>query len=254
MEQIHLKEHELCYSFPVCVPAITAAVTTRRLDAGFLHQDKGTIKKNRQAVLAALGLSIDGLVCGQQTHADGVRVVGAGDRGKGAFDFNDAFADTDALITREPGIALAVFTADCLPLFLIDERGAGIGVVHAGWRGTQKKIAQRAICAMREHFKVAAENIVAYFGPAIRRCCYEVGREFKSHFNTGLHEESGRFWLDLVGLNYRQLIEAGVRSEKIFDSGMCTSCRNDIFFSYRKEKEAAGRQMSLIVRRKQKSP
>lgn len=250
MEQIRLKEHGLYYSFPVCVPAITAVVTTRCFDVGFLRQDKDTIKKNRQAALAALGLPIDGLVCGQQTHADGVRVVGASDRGKGAFDFNEAFADTDALITGEPDVALAVFTADCLPLFLLDERGKGIGVVHAGWRGTQKKITQRAICAMREHFKIAAENIVAYFGPAIRRCCYEVGGEFRGHFNTGLYEKDDRYWLDLVELNYRQLIEAGVRSEKIFDSGMCTSCRNDTFFSYRKEKEAAGRQMSFIIKTK----
>lgn len=247
MKHAALRYDENFYQFTDTPHHIKAIITTRTLDLGFYKQDETQIKASRQRILTALSLELGQLICAEQPHSDGVRVVGSNERGRGAARFADAIKDTDALVTNEKGVALAVFTADCLPIFLIDREKNVIACVHAGWRGTQKAIARKAITAMQERFGTRPENISAYFGPAIRRCCYEVGQEFLAYFKRGIYREKEGIRLDLIELNYLALREAGVLDENIFDSEICTACRNDAFFSFRREKEACGRQMALIV-------
>ncbi len=162
-------------------------------------------------------------------------------------DLSSKIADCDGAITDVKGIALMVATADCLPIFLYDPEKNAAGIAHAGWRGTFDGIAKNVITAMKAEFKSDPAGILAGFGPAIRQCCYEVSGEFLVHFPASVVKMARRHYFDLAGENAKQLLSAGVASKNIFDCGICTSCRNDEFYCYRKEKENAGRMASVIM-------
>jgi copper oxidase (laccase) domain-containing protein len=100
---------------------------------------------------------------------------------------------------------------------------------------------------MQKEFNTHTEGLYVGLGPAIRSCCYEVGKEFINLFSYGLMERDGSYYLDLVGINKKQALSLGVKEENIFDSGICTSCRNEDFFSFRKEGKSCGRIMSVIM-------
>ncbi len=202
---------------------------------------------NRKKFLAQLGIDYRSLVCANQEHSDNVRYVLEADRGRGASSLENALGDTDALITDKRNVALAVFTADCLPIFLYDPKKPGIGLVHAGWRGSKKGIILRTISAMKEHFNTNPGDLYAEFGPGIKSCCYEVGEEFGELFPQDLLERQGRYYLDLVSFNKKQLLSSGVREQNVSGCSDCTFCSNEKYFSFRKEKEAAGRMISVIL-------
>jgi YfiH family protein len=162
--------------------------------------------------------------------------------------------ECDGLIANSPGVTLAVFTADCVPLILVETRERIIGAVHAGWRGTFAEIAVKAvelICGLGGK----AANIHAWIGPSIRGCCYEVSAELADEFeqkfahlnSPGCPFVTGRY-LDLPELNRRQLIFAGVPHEQIHLSGICTKHSVRTFYSYRAEGDSAGRIVSLVAR------
>ncbi len=146
---------------------------------------------------------------------------------------------TDGVITNIPGLMLMVMTADCLPIFL--QAGEWIGLVHAGWRGTQKKIAEKALGLIH-----GRDVVRCAFGPCIRSCHYEVGPEFKDHFP--LTQKHSKYFFDLAAENKRQLVDCGVKEDNIADCGRCTVCENDRFYSFRKEKDDAGRMVSFLCR------
>jgi YfiH family protein len=146
----------------------------------------------------------------------------------------------DALLENVPGAVVAVKTADCLPILLVDERYRAIASVHAGWRGTVARIAQRAVSAMHETFGTEPANLRAAIGPGIGACCYEVGPEVAAQF--GVH---GRTHLDLPETNRWQLVETGVPPERIYLLGLCTRCQPADFHSFRRDKEAAGRMYAF---------
>jgi polyphenol oxidase len=146
----------------------------------------------------------------------------------------------DALLSNTPGRTVAVKTADCLPILLVDAVNRTVASVHAGWRGTVRQIAPRAAEAMRRYFDTRVQNLHAAIGPAIGGCCYEVGSEVAVQFGR-----SGRTCIDLAAVNREQLIGAGVPGNQIFSAGLCTLCRTDDFWSYRREKEGAGRMFSF---------
>jgi YfiH family protein len=162
----------------------------------------------------------------------------------------------DAFITKEKNVALSVFVADCLPIFIFDKVKNIIAVVHAGWKGTKASIAKKTIFVMQQAFESEPKDLVALLGPSIRRCCYGVGEEFKEYFKRGIYQKKDKLYLDVVEINYLQLKEVGILDSNIFDAGICTCCQNDKFFSFRKEKDScgrpanasmAGRQMALIA-------
>jgi YfiH family protein len=146
----------------------------------------------------------------------------------------------DALLENVPGAVVAVKTADCIPVLLIDERLRAVAAVHAGWRGTAARIAAAAVAAMRERFGTRAEDVHAAIGPGIGKCCYEVGAEVAARFG-----EQGRAHIDLAAENRRQLEEIGVTPSRIYASNLCTMCRGEEFHSFRRDKEAAGRLLSF---------
>lgn len=146
----------------------------------------------------------------------------------------------DALLENMPGHAVAVKTADCVPVLLVDEEHRAVAAVHAGWRGTAAAIAKGAVEAMRARFGTASGRIHAAIGPAIGPCCYEVGAEVSREFGV-----EGRAYLDLLAINRQQLLEAGVTPERIYASNLCTQCRPEEFHSFRRDREAAGRLYSF---------
>lgn len=151
----------------------------------------------------------------------------------------------DALIENAPGSAVAVRTADCIPILLVDERARAVAAVHAGWRGTVAEIGRRAVEAMRQRFGSDPTDLHAAIGPGIGKCCYEVGPEVAARFG-----KQGRVHIDLEEANRRQLQEAGVTPHRIYASNLCTMCRAEEFHSFRRDGEAAGRMYSFAgVRR-----
>jgi YfiH family protein len=146
----------------------------------------------------------------------------------------------DALLEDTPGAVIAVRTADCVPLLLVDERRRAVAAVHAGWRGTVARIARRAVEAMRERFGSQPSDFHAAIGPSIGPCCYEVGPEVAAQF--GGH---GRGPVDLPAANRRQLLEAGVTPGRIYASNLCAMCLSEDFHSFRRDGQAAGRMHSF---------
>ena len=153
---------------------------------------------------------------------------------------------TDGLLTSASGPTLAILTADCLPIFFFVPDPLTIGIVHAGWRGSAAAIARTAVEKLRRTTRQSPEKFLVTFGPCIGACCYEVGAEFGKLFWDSVTEREGSWYLDLVKENRHQLKKAGVREENMGEHPPCTFCHPDNFYSYRREKEKAGRMVSWI--------
>jgi len=173
----------------------------------------------------------EGLATLKQVHSAEC-VAGAGRRG--------VLGTGDALLENTPGSVVAVKTADCIPLLLVDPGHRAVAAVHAGWRGTVAGIAQSAVAAMGAQFGSRAGDLHAAIGPAIGKCCYEVGAEVAAHFGM-----NGRAHIDLAETVRSQLAAAGVGGQRIYMSGLCTKCRAEEFHSFRRDGAAAGRLYSF---------
>ena len=243
MKKSNISKYKSAYSFRRLkrFPVI-ASFSDRSLDVGF-----ESCIKNRKKILQRIGINYRDLVCVKQPHKANIIKVNKKYRGKGAVNFKSAISSFDGLITREKKLPLAVFTADCLSIFLFCPKTNTIGLIHAGWRGTKGEIAKKAIILMKQNFNCKPKDIIVCLGPTIRRCCYEVGNDFKKYFKQGLIKRNGRLFLDLIKINKKQLVSCGVKNKNIIDSKICTSCENNKFFSYRREKDKAGRMMSVIM-------
>lgn len=250
MQRAILKEFNQFYKFQNTPSNINAIFTDHSLNLGFVNQTEEQIKKNRQTVLSRLNIDLKQLVCAKQVHDNKVYVVEEKDKGCGALSYEDAIDDVDAFITKEADIALSVCVADCLPVFIIDRKNNIIGIAHCGWKSTQKFLLKETISVMRQKFNCQPKDIVLLLGPAIRKCCFQAGEEFLEYFKEGILKKDDKLFLDLIQANYLQAIESGVLENNIFDSGICTCCQNDKFFSFRKEGDVCGRQMALISMKK----
>jgi YfiH family protein len=211
------------------------------------YSDTSSSLSNRDNFLKDLGIDSRRLVCAKQVHQSRVKRAQSKDSGCGALAYSTALDDTDAIITGENGLPIAVFTADCLSIFFYDAVNHAIGLAHAGWRSTHENIAVKTIAAMRDEFQTRPENVYVNFGPVIRSCCYEVGEEFLHKFPGAIVHRGKKIFLDLVGVNRRQLSQCGVRLTNIMDCSICTSCQSKKYFSYRKEGNSCGRIMSVMM-------
>ena len=146
----------------------------------------------------------------------------------------------DALLEDHPGAVVAIKTADCMPILLVDERHCAVAAVHAGWRGTAAHIVGASLEAMRQRFGTESSDLHAAIGPGIGKCCYEVGPEVAAQFG-----EQGRAHISLCDANRTQLLAAGVTPERIYASNLCTLCLAEEFHSFRRDAEAAGRLYSF---------
>ncbi len=222
--------------------------------------DFENVKHNKSVVGKLFGFDAERLLTINQVHGNDVLIIDTA-----AHDiFNLSKTSADAIITNQPCLAIGVLTADCVPILLIDPDKKIIGAVHAGWRGTVKAIVQKAIETMVKHFGCDEKTILSAIGPSIGPCCYKVddavveefGERFLDYKNfiTPLHpplskEGWGDFaWrLDLKKANFAQMLNMGLLEKNISVEDFCTSCRNDLFFSYRKDGKITGRQLNFIM-------
>lgn len=190
----------------------------------------------------------------KQVHGNVVRVVKRGARPADAFEIRP---DGDAIVSNEPGLALAVMVADCVPLLVCDPVGGAAAAIHAGWRGTCARVAQGAIDTMVREFGSSPPDLIVAIGPSAGPQDYVVGEALLTAFREAGHPESeinrwfsrtdGRLRLDLWAANTQQLIHAGINPNNIYVSRLSTMSHPEILDSYRAEGERAGRMAGLIV-------
>lgn len=204
---------------------------------------------NRKKFLFGIGIDYRNLICAKQVHGKNIEYVTEANKGSGALEYDSSLADTDGFITDNSNVPIAILTADCLPVFIYDPKRPAIAILHAGWRSTEKNISGKGIKVMRERFGSRPEDLLVGFGPAIGSCCFEVEKDFKSNFPFGLINRDGRIFMDIALINRRQLLSCGVKEGNIFDPKICTSSRNKDFFSFRKEAQASGRMISVLMLR-----
>lgn len=208
------------------------------------EDEEENIRKNFKLLNGAFGVSPANLLRLRQVH--GSRVLAAEDYPGG---IPVEAPEADAAVTGLKNIALGVLTADCLPVLFHDPIKKVVAAAHAGWRGTAQKICIRTVEAMTARFGSRPEDIRAALGPCIGPCCYAVGENVAMEFpgSRAIAKDGGRVTLDLGLANVEQLISTGLKEDNITSSGACTSCANDMFFSYRADGGRTGRQLSFIM-------
>lgn len=248
------------------------------LNLGFTkHDSRASVERNRLLFLRQLGAVRSKkpwpLVTLHQIHSDLIHCVDSPPEHQ---------LTGDGLITSAPEIVLAIQTADCLPLILVDPKRRAVGVFHAGWRGTLRRIAEKGVGEMRRCFGSEPLDLKAAIGPGIHSCCYEIGSEVREKFESqfayaadlfrevkdsdpvrekypllflnarppGHGDVQPKIFLDLVEANRRQLIDVGLSPKNIAASELCTGCRPDLLFSHRAEKGMTGRMMAVACIRK----
>ncbi len=272
----------LVHGFSTRAGGFSRAYGKGDLNLGFTKDDsRGAVERNRAVFLKELGAvtrtrrkssksrdSFWPLVTARQIHSDIIRCVDS--------DPEDPLTG-DGLITATPGLLLAIQTADCLPVLLVDTKRHAVGVFHAGWRGTVQRIVEKGVGEMHRCFGSRPRDLKAAIGPGIQGCCYAVGEEvrikFESQFEYGAslfrevkdsdpvrekypllfltarapgHSDLPKtIFLDLVEANRQQLLAAGVSKKNIETSALCTNCHPELVFSYRAEKGKTGRMMGV---------
>ena len=215
--------------------------------------EKSSVDENYRRIAAVFDSTPDRVVCSDQTHTTNVRLVTETDAGKGVVRDKD-YTDVDGLITNVPGLILATFYADCVPLYFVDTENRAIGLSHSGWKGTVQSIAAKTLARMTEAFGTQPRDVLVGIGPSIGPCCYEVGAEVAARFCAAfpyaeellLHETDGHVHLDLWEANRQQLLRSGVSEENIEVAGECTCCRHAWYYSYRADQGKTGRIAALI--------
>ncbi|MFZ3263339.1 MAG: peptidoglycan editing factor PgeF [Terriglobales bacterium] len=269
----------LVHAFSTRLGGVSRVYGGGALNLGFTAQDsRAAVEHNRELFLEKLGVlekmgRADGrqswsLIMLRQIHSDLIHCVDQ---------TPEHLLAGDGLLTDTPGLLLAVQAADCLPVIVVDRKRRAVGVFHAGWRGTVKRIVEKGVGEMRKYFDSDPRNLVGAIGPGVRACCYEVGEEVRTRFEAqfaygeclfrevkesdpvrekypllfltarapGHSELPNKLFLDLVEANRRQLLDAGVPAKSIDASAPCTACHPELLFSYRAEKGVTGRLMGV---------
>ncbi len=212
--------------------------------------DPNRVIERRKRLLGALDLDLNHLVSGVQVHGNRIALVDKTAAGLGAFSIEEAVPETDALITKDTGIILATFTADCLPIFVCDPVTPAVAVIHAGWRGTINGIATDTLKRMINEFGTSPADCLVAIGPSICGACFQVERQLAERFEkiypqTVIKDKSGSS-VDLQAYIKSDLKAFGIKADRIYDAKACTSCNSDRFFSYRAEQGVTGRIMGII--------
>ncbi len=199
---------------------------------------KENVDENRAQFFRKLGLTSVTVAYQKQIHEDKISVVE-----------NDGnCGESDALITTKNNLGLAISTADCPAIFIYDRRKKIICGVHSGWRGTSKRILEKAVLKLTDQFNSNPADLYCYITPSISQVNYQVSEEVAEQFNKkDFCKEEGRYFLDLAGANYRMLISCGVKDSQIQVSQLCTFEFSLILHSYRRWGKESGRALAVIA-------
>jgi len=207
------------------------------------------VNNNRRRLLSALGLENAALVTLSQIHSNRVYVVETG------LTENLENSEGDALVTNIENTALAIKTADCFPVLIVDPVYRAIGAVHSGWRGTLARVLPGAIEEMSRRYNSNPAHLIAAIGPGIRECCFEVGKDVARLFSEAYPEKMiaqprpsapGKYMVALAAVLKTQMAQSGIPLENQHDLQMCTCCNTQDFFSWRAEGAATGRMLAVI--------
>lgn len=204
--------------------------------------DKSAVDENYRRIAEVFGSTPERIVCSHQTHTVNIRLVTEEDAGNGVVREKD-YCDVDGLITDTPGLILATFYADCVPLFFVDTEHKAIGLSHSGWKGTVHKMGAVTLEAMRKAFGTRPEAVKAAIGPSICCDCYEVGSDVAERFGDVFSDridevlkagrKEGKYQLDLWKANELILLDAGILPENLEVTDICTCCNSGYLFSHR---------------------
>jgi len=221
----------------------------RSLNFGTHHGEAENMVNNLEILRTALRAENERFIIPKQTHSDIIAVVDH-------YSIDDAFENTDAVITNLPGVMVCVKTADCVPILIVDPVKRVVGAVHAGWRGTAQNIPGKTIEKMWKVFGCNPLDIVAAIGPCISQTNYEVGSEviqaIKSHLNSPekaidkKENAEGKFHLNLTEANFQLLTQAGLKGENIDPLYRCTYANSQEFYSARRDGHKTGRMLNGI--------
>jgi len=245
--------HQVYHGFSTRVGGVsTGAYKTMNLSL-YAGEDTDLVEINRCMFVKALGAGNPEVYTVKQVH--GTRVIRIERKETPALEFRQA--EGDAIVTDQPGIAIGVLTADCVPVLLVDPVKRAIAAVHAGREGSLQSILSHVVQRMIKDFHSSPRELYAAVGPAIERDCYEVGAEVaedvksRSPYATEvLSRREGSDYLDLRKMNHLALLGNGLRKDRIFHVNLCTACHPRTFYSYRKsEGRETGRMMALIMLR-----
>ncbi len=205
--------------------------------------EKEAVDENYRRIAKILHCELHDFVLSHQSHTTNIRNVTRVDAGKGIVRERD-YADVDGLITNVPGIVLATFYADCVPLYFVDPVHRAIGLSHSGWKGTVAKMAEVTVNRMQEAYGSNPADIIAGIGPSICQSCYEVSADVIEQFKETFPErriqmkifyekENGKYQLNLWEANRMILIGAGIPERNISLTDVCTCCNPEYLFSHR---------------------
>lgn len=234
---------------------VDAVVSSRRggvskapyasLNLGFhVGDDPSRVVENRRRLFEAVGMPLERSVWCRQIHADHVSLVGESDVGRGSLGEGDIIADTDALITDLVDVPLCVIVADCVPVVVYDPGAHVLGIAHAGWAGTVKRIASATVRAMEERWRSEPREMIAAIGPSIGPGEYEVGEDVAVAARSGYGpaadrilgaRSGGKYGFDLWTANRIDLLDAGLSEDRIEVAGLSSTASLDDFFSHRAE-------------------
>ena len=203
---------------------------------------KEAVDENFKRIARIMKRETKDFVCSDQTHTTNIRKITKKDSGKGII-YEKDYTDVDGLITNESGIVLATFYADCVPLFIVDTAHKAVGLSHSGWKGTVGKMGACTLKAMKEAYGTDPKDVVVAIGPSICQECYEISEDvaeefikvFDSHILSKIlvQKKEGKYQLDLWEANYQIFIEAGVDTDHISMTDICTCCNPEYLFSHR---------------------
>lgn len=211
---------------------------------------KENIYKNYEIISQCIGVDVNSLVLSKQVHKVDIADVGKADCGNGLF-FENKFDSADAIVTAERGVTLVTFYADCVPVYLLDKTQGVIALVHSGWKGTVGHISRLTVEHMISRYHSRPSDIIAAIGPSIRACHFEVGEEVSDAFcrefsREYINNDYEKPHIDLQGCIMSDLTKAGVEQKNITDSGICTYCNPDLFYSHRRTGNARGTMAAFL--------
>ncbi len=220
----------------------------KSLNLGFATADsQENIDKNYDIFFDCMGVKKEDTAITSQIHENKIKCVSRKDLKK---DDLTKFEKIDGLITNEPGISLMTFHADCLAVYLIDIKNHVVGLAHAGWRGTVKRIAVKLAEVCIDFYNSSKEDMIFALGPSIGPCCFEASQEILPYFqNLGFNykcNEEGKFNVDLKEINRKLLMDFGISESNIISSDICTMCYKDLLFSHRATKGRRGTNCAFI--------